>query len=397
MKYITIIPFLLITLSLISQEEKEEINYISNPGFEKHNKLPCIFVRKASAFERALPAWKTATKTTPDIISTHVREICWAHPINRKQSMGKQLPRNGNVMVGLRTYGKGGNGAVKYWHEYIQTKLTTPLKKGEEYYIEFWVSDAIRGVRSTNNIGAYFTDTMIDTKNRLALYITPHINESKLVHNSPDSWHKISAFFTPEKEYNYITIGNFYGDQQTLNEKHDGTTPGGYYYIDDILVRPREKGDAATTGKPDKVIIPKEEPPKKEDIPEVKTSEKDLNEIDYQLGQKIKLDNIFFETDKSTLKPESTEELDKLVKILNDNPNIKIKINGHTDNVGTEKYNIKLSKNRAAEVEKYLVKNGIKKERLKNDGYGSKKPIATNKTSAGRSQNRRVEFEITEK
>lgn len=113
-------------------------------------------------------------------------------------------------------------------------------------------------------------------------------------------------------------------------------------------------------------------------------------------GSKIALRNIFFDSGQATLKPESNSELDRLVSLLKDVPSLVIEISGHTDNVGSEGMNAKLSQARADAVVAYLVGKGIKKERLKSKGYGSTKPVASNGTADGRQQNRRTEFEILE-
>lgn len=113
-------------------------------------------------------------------------------------------------------------------------------------------------------------------------------------------------------------------------------------------------------------------------------------------GSKIALRNIFFDSGESTLKSESNSELDRLVQLLKDVPSLVIEISGHTDNVGSETMNAKLSQSRADAVVAYLVGKGIKKERLKSKGYGSSQPVASNSSADGRQQNRRTEFEILE-
>jgi len=109
---------------------------------------------------------------------------------------------------------------------------------------------------------------------------------------------------------------------------------------------------------------------------------------------KIVLRNVFFETAKSTLNAMSYTELDNLVKIMNDNPKLKIEIGGHTDNVGTRTYNQKLSQDRAEAVVNYLLSKKIAKNRMTFKGYAFDEPIDTNDTPEGRAQNRRVEFKI---
>jgi outer membrane protein OmpA-like peptidoglycan-associated protein len=123
-----------------------------------------------------------------------------------------------------------------------------------------------------------------------------------------------------------------------------------------------------------------------------------LKEVPLQplkVGETMILKNIFFDTDKYDLKPESMTELVRLTDLLNKNPGLSIELSGHTDNVGTDAYNQKLSENRARAVYDYLVANGITSGRLSYAGYGLTRPVDTNDTEEGRANNRRTEFKIT--
>ncbi len=113
------------------------------------------------------------------------------------------------------------------------------------------------------------------------------------------------------------------------------------------------------------------------------------------VGSKIALRNIFFDYGKATLRAESNAELDRLVKLMKDVPNLKIEISGHTDNTGSATVNETLSQQRAEAVVSYLTAKGIPAARMRAKGYGASKPVATNNTDDGRQQNRRTEFEIT--
>jgi outer membrane protein OmpA-like peptidoglycan-associated protein/tetratricopeptide (TPR) repeat protein len=113
-----------------------------------------------------------------------------------------------------------------------------------------------------------------------------------------------------------------------------------------------------------------------------------------EIGKQIALRNIFFDTDKAVLLPESKTELATLIAFLQKNPNINIKINGHTDDVGDNDHNLDLSKRRAKSVYQYLIEQGISDQRIGHEGYGELKPISTNDTPEGRAKNRRTEFEI---
>lgn len=120
-----------------------------------------------------------------------------------------------------------------------------------------------------------------------------------------------------------------------------------------------------------------------------------LSPID--LGETIRLNNIFFEYDKADLKSESESELNRLIKFLKDNPTVQIEISGHTDDQGSDEYNKNLSQKRVNSVVAYLTSKGIEKERLKGVGYGESKPISENTSEEGRAKNRRVEFTILKK
>lgn len=114
------------------------------------------------------------------------------------------------------------------------------------------------------------------------------------------------------------------------------------------------------------------------------------------------LKNIYFGYDSANIRPESARELDKLVEVLNDNPEIKIEMSSHTDSIGSIEFNINLSQRRAAATVNYLIKQGIAPERLVAKGYGESKPIARNTNPDGsdnpdgRQRNRRTEFKILE-
>lgn len=106
------------------------------------------------------------------------------------------------------------------------------------------------------------------------------------------------------------------------------------------------------------------------------------------------LENVLFDTGKSTLKSSSYAELNELVNLLKLKPEINIEIAGHTDNVGSNDSNQTLSENRANTVMKYLSDHGIDSDRLQAKGYGSSYPVADNSTETGRKQNRRTEIHI---
>lgn len=127
------------------------------------------------------------------------------------------------------------------------------------------------------------------------------------------------------------------------------------------------------------------------------TYEKNIPLQPIEVNASIVLKNIFFDINKYDLKPESQVELDKVVQLLQENPTVKIQIEGHTDNVGNAADNQKLSESRAKAVVNYLSSKGIALTRLIPKGFGATQPIADNNTEEGRAQNRRTELKIISK
>jgi outer membrane protein OmpA-like peptidoglycan-associated protein len=108
----------------------------------------------------------------------------------------------------------------------------------------------------------------------------------------------------------------------------------------------------------------------------------------------IVLNNIFFDFDKSTLKPESYPELNRIIQLMKERSGMQIEISGHADATGPQPYNLTLSERRARAVVQYLTREGIKSERISVQFFGESKPVAPNTTPDGRRRNRRVEFKI---
>ncbi|MFT6747861.1 MAG: outer membrane protein OmpA-like peptidoglycan-associated protein [Glaciecola sp.] len=121
---------------------------------------------------------------------------------------------------------------------------------------------------------------------------------------------------------------------------------------------------------------------------------KDIGLEPIKVGVPVVLNNIFFDTDKSDLKPKSETELEILYTFLSQNPMLKIEISGHTDNRGGKDHNVLLSINRSKSVYDYLMNKGITADRLSFKGYGDEKPRDSNDTVTGRANNRRTEFMV---
>jgi outer membrane protein OmpA-like peptidoglycan-associated protein len=160
---------------------------------------------------------------------------------------------------------------------------------------------------------------------------------------------------------------------------------------------------AVPTGKKYEIIVKAQDYQTAYEIVNVPVSQKNQEIVkDFPLnnlavGSKIILKNIFYDFDKATLRAQSIIELDHLIQLLNDYPNMRIELSSHTDNKGTADYNVYLSNARSKSCVDYLISKGVSKNRLEYKGYGLTQPIATNETDAGRQMNRRTEFKILSK
>jgi outer membrane protein OmpA-like peptidoglycan-associated protein len=129
-------------------------------------------------------------------------------------------------------------------------------------------------------------------------------------------------------------------------------------------------------------------------IAEYKEMEVNLYLVPIEKGQVVRINNIFFESGSAQLRNESFPELDRLVDFMNKNLKVRIQVSGHTDNVGSDEANLKLSKDRAMAVKSYLVSKQITESRIESEGYGETKPVVPNDTDENKLMNRRVEFVI---
>ena len=170
----------------------------------------------------------------------------------------------------------------------------------------------------------------------------------------------------------------------------------GHEVGDRFIVSKKEvDGKVQTTSQIQKIIRNGELKTFKEAVEEINAYNESLA---LQEGNRIVFRNVYFDFNSSQLKNESIESLDKVSEVFIDNPDVKIEISGHTDNVGKKRYNRRLSKKRAKAVAGYLIKEkGIDRKRFAVVGYGENKPYVSNKTELERSLNRRTEFKVVDK
>ncbi len=343
--------------------KEEQINLVPNAGFETFSILPHGWFYRGADFTALVKDWSSASEASPDVYGPNINvPDTW-----QNRGFGIKRPRSGNYMVGITAFGC--NQGKPHCREYVQVNLKEPLVPGQAYHVEFWASPLNTGMRS-NNLGIYFSKNKLQEKTDRVLLREPQVYSKRIVPGNEFSWHKVQGDFTADEACKFLTIGNFYSDEETKNSSRaEGGHAFAYYYIDDVIVHKR---------------------------PPIVTGVEDEFSDWYPLEENkvIALDNILFDTDKSTIRPQGKSDLTKLLHILQEYPTMEIEVGGHTDFIGSFDYNMELSLRRARSVVGYLVNNGVDQNRLSYIGYGTTRPIATNQNDEGRQQNRRVEFRI---
>ncbi len=354
-------------------------NLVPNYSFENLINLPLKIPKNRSVstfqfepssgyipYNKNLNHWFAATKTTPDLRIINKRsylDCSKRHPYCI-------LPKTGNNVVGIITSMQ--NKYTDSYREYIQIKLGKTLRPGVKTYVELWVVKDHSAKLISNNIGCYFSQKSVYEDTEEVLDLIPQINYDSIIDQNPHGWIQIRDSFIPDKPLRYLVIGNFFNNENTkidFVKDHNLSPyvpPYAYYLIDDVRVW-------------------------QENDQEIVFEEKRV-----QKNEPIRINNIFFETDKAILLPDSFVELNKLFSFLKNNPTIKISIQGHTDNQGNEDYNLNLSNARAKATVDFLTKKGVDTNRVTFKGFGESIPIKSNETKEGRQQNRRVEFLILE-
>ena len=299
----------------------------------------------------------------------------------------------------------------KTW-EAVSQRLARPIREGQCYRFSIYLARSAQYVSPTKRKPNELTNFNKGAILRIYGGNSPREKAELLASSdmvSHTDWRPYKFEFTPKKSYRYFVLEAYY------------KTPTMFYYNGNLLLDnaseiysceiPEEKPDnpilaqvdpeeKKTNVKPspkEEPVLPEEKEEPKEEVKEVDRGDfkGDLKAEDLALGDKFRLDNLYFQADSSSITPAAALELNELVAFMKKNKGVSIEVGGHTNGLPTHDYCDKLSRARAKSISAYLTAKGVDRRRISYRGYGKRKPIADNETREGRKRNQRVEIKIT--
>lgn len=380
----------ILLISLLNRIAAQE-NLIYNGSFEIHANCPEDYIHYLEGITELVPGWFINNTSTPDYFNRCSIRSKVGVPEN---FAGNMEPREGNAYAGMilradssrYPYSRG-------YNEHLQAVSTRPLQRNQLYCLQFYYVLGKNSGIASNGLSVYLSSSkpLFNEATEVFSFVPQLEMKRDSLLAERREWQLFSGVFRASGEENYITIGNFTDYSETryepiVEQPSAEIHSFAYYLFDDFkLFAVTDISRCPCTVEMNQL----------DSFPPVEHVKKDtLFMEDIDIGETIILRNVYFEFDKTALLPYSYTELDKIYDILQQYPNMKIEISGHTDNIGSEKYNQALSEARAKAVLEYLYGRGISPNRMTYIGYGSFKPIADNHLPEGRKMNRRVEVKI---
>lgn len=421
-------------------------NLVKNHSFENAWSCPEDYVGYAVKFP--FPDWINPNYGTPDLMHS-----CSAQRAGIPENFaGYMYPYDGAAYAGIILREKFDDSLKVYRgvsREYLQTKLIEPLQKDKLYCVKFYYVNAKKSMYSVDALGITLTVDKITAKNADRIIQRPQItNRPGHIMDETDEWTEFCGYYRARGNEQYLTIGNFLDNSSTNyvlheSEYSDSSFFYAYYLIDDVFVFEIEsefecgclndlawssdwKSDSFDPATGYNTRNTNEDnfadnsnsgnskngngnnndnntsnnlngqDPNETDETGLKTQITKAAFDNAEIGDRFRLNQIYFEFNSSELLAISYIQLDSLYQILAEKESVRIEIRGHTDNIGSDNYNKKLSIERAASVYNYLIEKGIPKNRMKYRGFGPMVPVADNSTDRGRELNRRVEILIVD-
>lgn len=347
------LPVLMLTLSIVAQEGE---NLVENPSFENAQSRK---LRRLGDIERA-EGWVSATGSRADLFSADANMPDVMTPEN---IFGKEEPKDGINYAGVIAYSY----REKENRTYITTQLSSPMKKGMRYKVQFYASLAELSKYSSNRLGAHFSKKPIGTDEKIpAIILTNnevHVEHPKQsVFDGMYGWDLVCAEYVSTGKEKFITIGNFSLDSDIKTERVrkprdvKGTQIiAAYYYIDDISVQLLGPNEECNCNYPDEAQV------------QSSTVYQRSPEITKEMTDKERLaqHNIYYMYGRYDVKMDGDKTLERIALIMEENPDMKVKISGHSDadEVASPADKV-VSLRRAEYIVTLMVEKGISKDRF---------------------------------
>lgn len=383
-KFLKSLPLWMLVFSVAAQEGD---NMVPNGSFEDFSGK----LRRLGMIEAA-EGWSSPTGNSSDLFSADAHAPDVMTPEN---VFGKEEPKDGLNYAGLITYSYND----KENRSYMMTQLSTPMKKGMRYKVMFYVALAELSKYSSNSIGVHFSKRPLTTSEKVpALVEEMHVEHPEQeIFTGTYGWDLVCGEYVAEGGEKYITIGNFYSNNEVGNEKNKkpkdikGTQiVAAYYYVDDVSVRllgPNDRCDCpyATKNEERKAAI----------LYQVAPS---INEK-MTLAEKVNAYHVFYLPNRYNLTPAGNQALEAVAKLMQENPDIVVEIAGNADSdEAADAENSSIGKKRADYVRSELVNKGIDASRLKVVDRKNDKPASiieeVDTDDVKDAKNRRVSFNI---
>jgi outer membrane protein OmpA-like peptidoglycan-associated protein len=360
-------------------------NLVADPSFEVTEVKTLKAYNQLTTF---LKNWMSPNQTSADLYNNMVKSTKVSVP---KNDYGTEEPVEGGSYAGFRAYTKD----PKKTRTYLEAKLKSRLEKDKLYCVRFNLSLADLCKYGANNVGLFFSDRKVQNAHDNALTFQPHITEKTnkaIVTN--EGWETICGTYLATGKEEYIIIGCFGLEESLKLEKvkkpasQEGVQMAdAYYYLDNIEIVAVEAQSQCFCGKTE------------DRDPDLIYSRSTAKGIDMKPAQIVAATTVWYSFLSAEIPDMFTQELQDLVKILQENPTMKLDLVGHsdTDEMNEAKVNklyIGMAQTRAEKVRDYLVENGIDATRLTVLTKDNTVLASTKPTPLGKAQNRRVEFVV---
>ncbi len=381
----------LLPLVAVAQEETSP-NLVKNPSFEEIKGKP----KKIGDIETAT-GWSSNTQEKADVFIGEKQGLPISVPQN---AYGNEEAQDGKNYAGILAYSYNN----KNPRTYLMSELTGPMEADKLYCVKFYVSTADLSKYAVNNISALLTKKppLRDEKVDIVLEKQEDIDglvfhPTNQVFNARYNWEPMCSPYTATGKEKFISIGNFKDNRDTKAEKlkklkddKGSQNIDAYYYIDNVQVYRIDSLQQCEC-----MLRTIDEEQRQTVIYNKKVS----SNVNLSLEQKVENSTVYFDYANANIDPSMIGDLDNLVKLLEENPSLKLIAVGHADEEEIEHavrnpklYNI--DSDRVAKVMEYITSKGIDRSRFLQKSVSSNEAVDTDRTELAKAKNRRVEFII---